>query len=499
MMADVAADVKRVFSMGEKPPQGGGAMSFPPSRAHGRTRLTRLVYSPGDVWYAGYMIFDPGRLSDFARSHGFHYDRIDPAALVSDALADMGRGLEGLPSGMPMIPAHIAPAAGARAGRTVLALDAGGTNMRVARVSFDGDGRAAAGEERRFPMPGTGGRVSAERFFDLIAEAALAGGALDGIDGIGFTFSFHMDIRPDADGVLRAFSKEVDAPEVVGRAVGAGLRDALARAGRAYDGPVVLLNDTAATLLAGVADVTMEGSPAGAGATIGFILGTGLNIAYPETHIPKIGLGPAGAPQIVVCETGNFAPRFLGSLDRDFDASTMTPGAYALEKTVSGAYLGPLILHALKRAVRDGVLSFARSAELLSLPSLDTRSADGFLRAPFSAGNPLGALFGRGEEDAVAAARYLAEIVAERGALFAACMLTATVERMRFGGARFRPGAPARIAVEGSTFMAFAGMRRAIEAWLHVLLSRKGPTPYVVAPVERASLLGAAVAAAGRL
>ena len=434
--------------------------------------------------------FDPQELSDFARYYGFHYDSLDPAVLAKEILIDMERGLDGRGSSLPMIPSYITPEPKARPGKSVLALDAGGTNLRVSRVRFDEAGKAVAEGTRKHPMPGTKGRVGADEFFDEIADAVIpvlgdAAGTGD-IGGIGFTFSYPMDIQPDADGILLAFSKEIDAPEVIGKAIGAGLRQALARKGRAYDGPIVLLNDTAATLLSGIAAIP------GDGPVIGCILGTGFNTAYPETCIPKIGFESRDVPQIVVCETGTFSLRHRGLLDREFDDTTKNPGAYPLEKATSGAYLGPLTLHVLKRAVLDKVIRFARSDEFLALPVLDTRTLSDFCLGTVP-GNSLDSLFAPGENDAVASVRYIASIVAERGAMLAASVLAATVKRME---ADLRAD-PVRIAMEGTTYMAFKGMRRSLDSWLHTLLVRGMPRPYVVAPVDQASLFGAAVAASG--
>jgi hexokinase len=43
--------------------------------------------------------------------------------------------------------------------------------------------------------------------------------------------------------------------------------------------------------------------------------------------------------------------------------------------------------------------------------------------------------------------------------------------------------------------MRYRGMREALEAYLHTLLNSSKPRSFVIAPVEQASLLGAAVAA----
>jgi hexokinase len=445
--------------------------------------------------------FNPQALSDFARHYGFHYDSLEPMALVREMLIDMERGLEGKSSSLPMIPSYITPASKAEPGKTVLALDAGGTNLRASLVHFDGEGKAVADETIKHFMPGTKGRVSETQFFDIIAETALP--LLEkkpNIEGIGFTFSYPMEMQPDADGILLSFSKEVDAPDVIGKTIGAGLRQALARKGQTYNGPIVLLNDTVATLLSGLASIPADGwgeskkNPYGfpGGPMIGCILGTGFNTAYPETRIPKIGFDSKTAPQIVVCETGSFSFHYRGKLDKEYDSTTKNPGAYNLEKATSGAYLGPLTLHILKQAIRDKLIRFKKSDELLAMPQLETRILNEFSRAPRAAEGPLGSLFGPDEGDALAAVQYIVSIITERGALFAAAVLAATVEKMQ---ACREPYSPVRIAIEGTTYMIYRGMRRAFEARLHTMLINEKPRAYVISPVEQASLFGAAVAA----
>jgi hexokinase len=192
----------------------------------------------------------------------------------------------------------------------------------------------------------------------------------------------------------------------------------------------------------------------------------------------------------VVCESGAFALPFRGALDREYDETTKNPGAFTLEKAVSGAYLGPLALHIFKRAVQDRAVYFERAGELLALPALQTRELNDFLRTPPA--GPLAELFGPGEGDAAAALQYLAGIITERAGLVAAAAAAAAVERI---DAPPYPSAPVRIAVEGTTYLVFRGMRRALDSRLHGMLVSGKPRPCVIAPVEQASLFGAAVAA----
>jgi hexokinase len=445
--------------------------------------------------------FDPKALTEFARYYGFHYDISDPVVLVRDILAAMDRGLRGQKSALPMIPSYISPVATMPPGKRVIALDAGGTNLRASLVHFTEDGKTVTEGTHKVPMPGTQGRVTIEQFFNQIADvtAPLFEG-VEKVEGIGFCFSYPMEITKESDGIPLAFSKEVDAPDVIGRKIGEGLRDALARRGLRVPDRLVLLNDTVSTLLSGLVLIPADGGTRRGedkygvepGPVIGLILGTGFNTAYPEKSIPKIGFESETNPQIVVCETGNFNPRFLSPLDREYDATTKNPGTYTQEKASSGAYLGPLTLHILKVAVNEGLLKFKKSAELLSWPTLQTRDLNAFMHAPLAMEGPLGELFGSDERDAIATLSYLASIVTRRGALFSAAVVAAMVERI---GTGYDPFVPVRIAVEGTTYMIYRGMREALEAQLHILLNRQGPRSYVISPVEQASLLGAAVAA----
>jgi hexokinase len=452
--------------------------------------------------------FKPLELSDFARYYGFHYDNIDQDALIRSFCLDMRRGLAGLPSSMPMIPSYLRPVSHCPPGKEVIALDAGGTNLRAARVRFDAEGKAIIEEAHKYPMPGTQGHLTADEFFDKLAEVTaplLSGG---NAAGLGFCFSYSMKVTEDADGIPDVFSKELDIPEVVGRPVGKGLRDALEKRGVKPPERIVLLNDTVATLLTGISSLPQrmpskfgDGKQPGAdkcgvsaGPVIGFILGTGFNTAYPETKIPKINFrenDPARA-QVVVAESGTFLNPYQGLIDREFDAATKNPGTYTTEKAISGAYLGNLHLHAFKKAVQEGLLSFARKDELLAMPVLQTKDLNEFLHNPLALEGKIGGLFGKDEAGALSSLAYLSQIITERAAVLSAAVLAGTIVHMEVG---FDPFAPVRIAVEGTTYVLFSQLRRSLEAHLHAMLQRDKPRSYIIQSVEDASLIGAAVAA----
>jgi hexokinase len=461
-------------------------------------------------------------IADFARFYGFHYDGLSKHALVRDFLVDMKRGLSGVPTAlpevqpqaMPMLPSYLRPASHCTPGKTVLALDAGGTNLRVSRVKFDVAGKAVAEGSKKVAMPGTYGHLSADEFFDALADVAApvikdAGGA-ENLGGIGFCFSYAMEMTPDGDGIPLIFSKELDIPDVVGKPVGAGLRAALEKKGIAAPKRIVLLNDTVSTLLTGVTAIEprmpnkqIDGKACSPdvygvepGPVVGLILGTGFNTAYPEMSIPKIGFSAKCAKDamVVVTESGNYFNRHQGRLDREFDATTKNPGSYTTEKALSGAYLGPLCLHIFKQAVKDGLVAFDKQNALLEMETLQTRDLNTFLHNPVGGDTGFGALFGKGDRelDAITAINSICAIVNERAAIFSAAVTAGTA--IKTGGGS-NPLSPVRIAVEGTTYLLYAQIRRSFEAHLHQMLCANEPFHYQIEPVQSASLIGAAVAA----
>ena len=124
----------------------------------------------------------------------------------------------------------------------VLAIDAGGTNFRAALVRFRRSGEIETGEVVNRRMPGLEKEISAKEFFSTIAGYVKP--LADKAERIGFCFSYPTEILPSRDGRLIQFCKEVKAPEVVGQLIGKNLLEALGTP----DKPIVILNDTVATL-----------------------------------------------------------------------------------------------------------------------------------------------------------------------------------------------------------------------------------------------------------
>ncbi len=402
-------------------------------------------------------------------------------------LDEMERGLRGEPSSLMMLPTFLAGEGDIPFNEPVIVLDAGGTNFRVASVSITEKGEPLINNFKKFPMPGTSGHpVHREDFFDAIAEYIKD--VIDTSSKIGFCFSYPTEMLENGDGKLITFTKEVKAPEVEGSVIGQNLLAAFKRAGYRGKKKIVILNDTTAALLAG--QIGHEGKEFDT--YMGFILGTGLNCSYVEktNAIDKIKDSSfREAHQIINIESGKFARFKDGIIDREFTASTDKPEESKFEKKISGAYQGPLALAVLKRAAADNLLSKSTALYIQSLNSLETKTMDGFLHAPY---NPLNSLAKICSADDRVVMYTLLDRLIERAAKLTAASLAAAVLKTERGT---NPARPVCIAADGTTFFRTKGLKFRTEYYLKHFLEEKYNVYTEFTTREDAPLIGAAVAA----
>lgn len=417
-------------------------------------------------------------------------NRLDPAYLdlrgfCRAYVEEMTRGLAGSPSSLPMIPAYIETSRELPRGRRVIALDAGGTNLRVASVSFAESGEPVVEGLTRHHMPGVDSAVSKQQFFSVLADAVRP--HLRDSDRIGFCFSYPAEITREKDGRLIQFTKEIKAPEVEGQLVGAGLAQALSLD---PGEKIVLLNDTVATLLAGRNAVPGRRFDD----FIGLVCGTGLNAAYVERNARILKLpdykGDDGS-MVVNTESGSFARGARGPVDDAFDATMNNPGRYRHEKTISGAYLGALCRFAAEAAARAGVLSAEAGRGIEQAASFSTKDLNDFLLYPDRADHPFGAAVA-GRADDARALYVLCDTIVERAAAMVAVNLSGVL--LKTGKGR-DPRYPVCITVDGTTFWQLRTFRLRVESWMRRLLSGGSERSWEIASVEDAPLLGAAIAA----
>jgi hexokinase len=263
--------------------------------------------------------------------------------------AAMREGLAGRPSSLRMLPSYIARPTGQERGEAV-AIDFGGTNVRILKVRL-ADGRVQRGKTSSFSLKDPGGaydftreETRAEELFDFIARhvADVLEGDTSALP-LGHTFSFPCRQEGINRAVLIQWTKEIRTSGVEGRDVTPLLEEALERVGVRNVRPRAVINDTVGTLLA--AAYTLPG------VDIGSICGTGHNTCYLEPRHPL-----TGKPMIVNMEAGSFDGVLLAPYDRAVNEASVRPGEQILEKMVSGAYLGEVVLAALRTMAAERLL-----------------------------------------------------------------------------------------------------------------------------------------------
>ncbi len=427
------------------------------------------------------------KVAAFLAKHGMYHGDISMEQLCGIFLDEMRAGLTGTKSSLAMLPTYIETERQVPRNKPVIVMDAGGTNFRVATVCFKDQGEPEISAFRVFPMPGIKEEVGKDRFFGVMA--GYIADIVNKSESIGFCFSYPIEMFPTKDGRVLYFSKEIKAPEVVGQMIGAGLNEAIGESTDADKKQIVLLNDTVATLLAGKADSTGRNFDS----YIGFILGTGTNTSYVEQNknIAKArDLDPAKA-QIINVESGGFGKAPRGTVDKQLDADSASPGVNVFEKMISGAYLGPMCHATMRLAAEEGLLSKEGARKLTAVRETSTKEVSDFLSEPEGKSNPLAQALADAPHQDTAMLYYLIDALLERAAKMTAANLSSAAIKCEKGR---DPSRPVCIVAEGTTFYHLMSLRQKVEYYLKQYLVDGQGVYYHIATVENATLIGAAIA-----
>lgn len=403
----------------------------------------------------------------------FHIRGGELSSVAAAFRFDIEQGLKqnGL-SSLRMLPSYVALPKGTETG-DYLALDFGGTNVRVLHLRLHGKGRweiikKAAAPLRCAIYDYIGKDTPAEELFDFLA--GLVDSALDGDNQtpciLGHTFSFPSEQDSLDDAKLIIWTKEFAVQGVEGKYVNELLRRALVRHGFSNVTPVAVVNDTVAVLLAA--------AYAAEDVYIGSIYATGHNVCYLENF------GGRSPKMILNMESGGFSKLVPNVFDTALDARSEKPGEQRMEKMTSGRYLGELYALAVESCLgldEGTVLAF--SGEELSM--ILSEGAEKVLA--------FRGIEGLSEEE-LSQAEALAEAVCRRSARLVAAEFTGTLWHLAEGGMIL----PQRIAVEGSLYENVPFLQAALHDALVELLGSEAKN-VEIRTVEDGSALGAAIAA----
>ena len=396
------------------------------------------------------------RIRDFIETHNLSAHGIDPQSCLAQLLEEMALGLGGCGK-LPMIPSYLPLDIQPSPEVPCCVMDAGGTNLRVARAVFSPEGTCRLEDIQKTAMPGTYGELSFDAFYNTLAAHARQTLAAE---RVGLCFSYNVILNRHLDGILDSWCKEVQVPDAPGKPVGASLQQAIGEDCR----QICVLNDSVAALLGG-----RSHDPE---VTLGLILGTGINICYCEQtrQIPKLPPDITSDSMIISTEIGEFDGFPKSTFDRAVIRDSDEPEMAHAEKQCAGAYLGQSIGLAWQAAARDGLIADA-FLRPVTLPEISDYLGGASSSLPDDPG-----------------AVEIAVTMVHRAAKIAA-ILTA--------GAILKSGSAPRncaMIIEGSQYWKLTGFAKWFDQELDAILAPYG-IRISVTRVENSCLLGAALAA----
>ncbi|WEW56741.1 glucokinase [Emydomyces testavorans] len=301
----------------------------------------------------------------------FDYSSDDVNRGVKEFLSEMEVGLTTEGSTLSQIPSYITSVPDGTEKGVYLAVDLGGTNIRVCSVSLNGDSTFDMTQRKAAIPRELMVAKSAAELFGFIAEeienflqehhgeryashvekreTGKTDDHEENIFDLGFTFSFPVIQTAINRGTLYRWTKGFDIPEAVGQDVCQLLQDAIDKRHL----PVrvsALINDTVGTLMARSYCYRSSSRT-----LIGAIFGTGTNGAYVEKldrikkleHCSGDTIDTTTGEMVINTEWGSFDNplKVLPNTahDRHLDGISFNPGVQMFEKRVSGMFLGEIL------------------------------------------------------------------------------------------------------------------------------------------------------------
>ncbi|KAF8558656.1 hexokinase [Imleria badia] len=406
---------------------------------------------------------------------------------------------------VPMIPTFVFGWPSGQETGDYLAVDLGGTNLRVCLVTLQGDGKFEL-TQTKYRLAEEQKQDDGQKLFDFCAECLKTfvesntgngpGMLKEGqVLPLGFTFSYPCYQERIDHGELIRWTKGFGAPNTEGRDVAEMFKQSLAK----HNLPVhltALINDTTGTLIA-----SHYVNPR---TKIAVIFGTGCNAAYMEhvKNIPKIAnLGiPPDVDMAINCEWGAFdsfehehLPRT--KYDTIVDETSNKPGEQAFEKLISGRYLGEILRLVVCELIDEGVLFLGQNTYKLEKPyCFDTAFLSLMESDPTDELLMIIGIFTHffALETTLAERQFfraLAKLIGRRAARLSSCGIAAIVKKMGYLEEGCSVGA------DGSLYNKYPGFADRVHEGLQDIFGEKGRN-IVTHHAEDGSGVGSAIIAA---
>lgn len=441
----------------------------------------------------------------------FTVDTAKLKAITDHFISELAKGLSKEGGSIPMNPTWVMGFPTGHEQGTFLALDMGGTNLRVCEINLPEEKGEFDIIQSKYRMPEDLKTGTADELWGYIADCLQQfieyhheGEKLDKLP-LGFTFSYPATQEYIDHGVLQRWTKGFDIDGVEGKDVVPPFEEALTERGVPIK-LTALINDTTGTLIASsYTDSEMK---------IGCIFGTGCNAAYMETcgQIPKLEHMKLDPEQEIAinCEWGAFdnehkvLPRT--QYDVIVDKDSPRPGQQAFEKMIAGLYLGELFRLVLVDLHQNANVKIFEGQDISALQkpySLDASFLSDIENDPYENLQETHDTFDsklkiKCSKPELELIRRLAELIGTRSARLSACGVAAICKKKGYK--------TAHVGADGSVFNKYPHFKaRGAQALKEILDWDKGRDgkplgrghdPVEILPAEDGSGVGAALIAA---
>lgn len=400
------------------------------------------------------------KCDEFLKKYNMHWSQVDAEKLINSFIDEIGKARKKEESSISMIPSYLNLTSIDKSINKVVAVDAGGTNLRVSLVDIDDNNEPVIVSKDRYGMPGKDKQITAEDFFKELVD--IIGVYSDTASHMGISFAYKGEITPEKDYIIYKMCKEVDITGIDGMSLSDGINTQYEKK---YNKRLNIssVNDTTACLIGTVSNADI----ANFGACIGMVLGTGFNICYKENMKRVDGFSNEDKYDIVVTEAGFFDKLGRGVFDEKIDNESMLPYDHYFEKMISGKYLPIIYNECMKKALEEGIIN---SDEFIE-EHCDGRYLNYLLEKDADT-----------EEEIFA--KSMSENICKRAALLAAASVAATVI------ASVENVKTAIIVPEGSTVLKMKDFLKNFECFLNEYLTDRHGISFRIQTAENSVLKG---------
>ncbi|KZO93239.1 hypothetical protein CALVIDRAFT_546729 [Calocera viscosa TUFC12733] len=442
----------------------------------------------------------------------FYLDDDQLRAILAQFLKEFELGLSKYGESPAMVPTYVTHLPDGSERGTFLALDLGGTNLRVCQVTLLGN-RQVEMNQSKYRVSEALKTGEAEDLFNYIADSVdhfltTADVPLteDETLYLGLTFSFPVEQTAINKGKLLSWTKGFAATHAIGNDVMQMLQDALDRR-HIHVKCAALINDTVGCL--------MSRAYFSGGCILGAIFGTGTNGAYVDnmSAVKKLSKdafeGARPDHMVINTEWGAFdngrkvIPRTI--FDNKLDRESINPRFQAYEKCISGMYLGEIVRNILLYLIDNSILFGGDSSKQFNAHyGFDTELMSNIASDKSDEGTACRAILTQkmGMDDKVvqpndiAIVRWACTIVATRAAKLSGCAVAAIIEQTHCadGHEDF-----VDVGVDGSLIQFYPGFEDGLRSSLRVLVGEKIEKRTRIGLAKDGSGIGAALGALASL